>query len=142
MSGFLKTLFGSSTPQYLACPFCLTRQSLRQTPGRYFCTYQECAKEIPLAYVREIQQVEPISVHAVGFTYHGKSVYLSSLIDHLELMAYLWNGGNLRNLNQSSLDYVREHRRMISQGDLPVPTSPDFPVPVIMHLKGMADRKS
>lgn len=138
MANFLKSLFSTPSTQFHPCPYCLTPQSFQNSRGLFFCSNQSCGKEIPRAYVTEIEIFKPISVHAVGFQGHGKSVYLSSLIDHVERMAYMWSNANCRILNDASLDYIRSHRRLISQGKLPDSTSPDFPLPVIMHLKSMS----
>lgn len=116
------------------CPFCL-----RENPysnGSRSCV---CGKEAPTAYLNEIATTKPLWVHTVGFTGHGKTVYLSLLMSLIEKIAYIWPGSYSRPLNDDALEHIRECREKIKEGVMPVKTVQlaDFPTPVLTQLKSM-----
>src|SRR5688500_12794629 len=136
--GFLKSIFGpSSTMPYVKCPVCFHSQTFRTDVPNPVCQNNECNREIPAAYVKEYNHVPPNWIHAIGFGGHGKTVYLTSLLDHLEKASYIWPGSVHRILNQESLTKIREHRTQIHNGDLPVGTPGNFLTPLLLHLKKM-----
>jgi hypothetical protein len=119
------------------CPFCFHTQTFRVDTPNPVCQNQNCGKEIPSAYVKEYSQVKPNWIHAIGFRGHGKTVYLTSLIDHIEKVPFIWSDSTNRILNQASLQKIREHRAQIFNGDMPEPTPENFPTPLLLHIKKM-----
>jgi hypothetical protein len=120
------------------CPFCLTPQFFNTSTPRPSCSNPSCTqKEVPIAYVKDYAQARPVWVHAVGYKSHGKTVFLTTLIDHIEKIPYIWSGSHIRILNQSSLDYITQHRRRIANGEMPQQTPNNFPIPILIHMKKM-----
>jgi hypothetical protein len=116
------------------CPFCL-----KENPYTGNSRNCSCGKESPAAYIREINETKPLWVHTVGFTGHGKTVYLTLLMSFIEKIAYMWPGSYYRPLNDDALVHIQECREKIKEGVMPVPTmhQADFPTPVLTQLKGM-----
>jgi|CXWL01.1.fsa_nt_gi hypothetical protein len=116
------------------CPFCL-----KENPYTGINRNCSCGKEAPAAYINEISETKPLWVHTVGFTGHGKTVYLSLLMSFIEKIAYIWTGSYYRPLNDDALVHIQECREKIREGAMPIKTmhQADFPTPVLTQLKGM-----
>lgn len=121
-------------PPPIRCPFCLLENPYQ--PESRDCS--SCGRESPVAYIKEFSETKPLWVHTVGFTGHGKSVYLSLLLSYIEKMSYLWSNAYYRPLNDDALGNIQANRNRINNGIMPEKTNvADFPIPVLMQLKNM-----
>ena len=84
-------------------------------------------------------RAEPVVVSVIGFSGHGKTVFLCALFDYIDdHLTYIWRN-NFHNLalDQDSLTQVNFNRNRLRQGKLPFKTDVDFPRPGIFRLKHM-----
>lgn len=82
---------------------------------------------------------EPVIFSVVGFSGHGKTVYLCALFDFLDnQMTEVWPGFYNHVLDQDSLSRLVANRKILNQGILPDRTGPSFPRPGIFRLRKMA----
>lgn len=118
------------------CPFCL-----RTIPPRALkCTNTGCEMDLPRLYADDFQQVPLGIVSAVGFSRHGKTVYLAALLHVLDELSQYWPGYYRQALNLSSIDVVESNRKLLlHDGVLPNATPQNFPEPGILRLANMPD---
>jgi len=87
-------------------------------------------------YLEDAHQQSPfIVLSTVGFSGHGKTVYLASLIHTLDRLCEFWPGFSRYALNLASVIEVRKSIEMLGQGELPGPSLPTFPEPSIHMLE-------
>jgi hypothetical protein len=87
----------------------------------------------------------PYIVSLVGFSGHGKTVYLASLLYTLQdRLTRVWPGFYRRGLSQEAVDVLYENLKMLREGTLPESTRRNFPRPNIhelCNLPGKGDRQ-
>jgi hypothetical protein len=109
----------------MLCPFCLKDTSA--TPCKH------CSQPLPPLYVQK-QRTKRAILSAVGFSGHGKTVFLATLLHELEnRMTHLWPNFYRQALNLESVKTVQHNLEILSHGDLPESTRRNFPNPSI-HL--------
>jgi len=84
-------------------------------------------------FVEDYRIYPPVVLSAVGFSGHGKTVFLASLFNMLERMASILPRFSTLALDEESLDIVNQNREMLSQGELPESTPKNFPRPTIVR---------
>ena len=123
----------------MLCPYCVDEIPAGSTQ------HAECRmannRPFPLFYQdyhRGDQADYPIVFSVVGFSGHGKTVYLAALFDYLDhQLTDIWPGFAARVLDQDSLTRLNENRRRLRNGELPGRTAVNFPRPGIMRPSGM-----
>lgn len=125
----------------LLCPFCLRIIPARATK----CPHQDCAKDLPRLYADDFQHLPLSIVSAVGFSMHGKTVYLAALLYVLDELSLYWPGYFRQALNLRSVEVIEENRKLLLQeGVLPNSTPRNFPEPSIhrlVNIPGLGDRR-
>lgn len=122
----------------MICPLCLNkvfRFKRTNSEGRlsYQCPRSECKGIVPRMFVEDYRIYPPAVLSAVGFSGHGKTVFLASLFNILEKMASILPRFSTLALDEESLDIVNQNREMLSQGELPESTPKNFPRPTIVR---------
>lgn len=114
----------------MLCPFCLEEISSnnRQCSG--------CQEELPILYVNShSRRQSPYIISLVGFSGHGKTVYLASLLYTLQdRLTRVWPGFYRKGLNQDSVNLLYDNLKMLKAGTLPESTRRNFPKPSIHQL--------
>ena len=72
-------------------------------------------------------------VGVVGFSGHGKTVYLTSLFSTLKRFSNFWNGYYFRSLDDFTHRVIYEQVPLFEKGDLPESTPANFPSPALVH---------
>jgi hypothetical protein len=115
----------------MICPYCLTRDLILGTQ----CLNQQCKKNIPPLYVKHHGKNgsnDPIMVSVVGFSGHGKTVFLGSLFSFIDnQLPQVWKGFSRQGLNQEGIDALETSVKQLESGYLPAPTPRTFPDPSI-----------
>lgn len=114
----------------MLCPYCLQNTSTHQK-----C--EQCKEELPPLYVQRHSNIfarSPAILSAVGFSGHGKTVYLASLLHTLsKTLTHVWPEFYLQGLNVESVQTLQKNLALLQQGELPESTRRNFPRPSI-HL--------
>ena len=135
----------------MICPFCLEETSFVQRQeerggnanqkGRMmkYMACPACESQVPRMYINNYETCPPSIISAVGFTEHGKSVYLATLYRLLrsQELGRRWNGFVTFPLNQSSLDTIKTSVKEIDDRRLPAANPRVFPTPTMMHVKNV-----
>ena len=117
----------------MLCPFCLSNTHSEHDA----CT--QCEKPLPAMYVQHYSRWRrPTMMSTVGFSGHGKTVYLASLFHLLQdSLCEVWPRFRRQALNQESVNVLYENLHLLEAGTLPEGTKPTFPEPSIHLLSGM-----
>ena len=109
--------------------------------GRGNETYRcpKCKLDVPPMYVRGYAKYPPVVGSAVGFTGHGKTVYLASLMHELrgERLAKCWPRFHNLALNDESLTRVVDNMTSLRNGILPEATPVNLEAPTLLRLSGV-----
>lgn len=107
----------------------------------WHCPKQDCpghkSRSIPPMYVHDYYRYPPILLTSVGFSGHGKTVFLSSLLHALrnEDLSSVWPQFYTMAADQNDLEEVERHIGGLSGGVLPKPNPPHvFPNPTLLRL--------
>ncbi|MEM7040953.1 MAG: hypothetical protein AAF570_28575, partial [Bacteroidota bacterium] len=73
------------------------------------------------------------TVGVVGFSGHGKTVYLTSLFSLLKRFSNYWPGYYFRSLDDYTNRIIYEQVPRFEQGELPESTPANFPSPAMVH---------
>jgi Double-GTPase 2 len=117
------------------CPYCLIKL---QTSTR-LCT--ACQHQLPPEYVKchsNWFSRAPAIVSVIGFSGHGKTVYLASLYYVLQnIVTRSWKAFFRQGWTMKTLETIHDNVAMLKRGDLPQPTDWVFPEPNIDRLFSM-----
>ncbi|MBP7936369.1 MAG: hypothetical protein KA354_17150 [Phycisphaerae bacterium] len=98
----------------------------------------ECNEEIPPMYVREYRKCPPVVGNFVGFTRHGKTVLLASLLHEMrsDRLAQAWKHFHSLALDDPSLQTVLSNMAKLREGILPEATAAggNFTRPTLLRL--------
>lgn len=121
----------------LRCPYCLrtTSAKLQRKDNKsvYLCGEADCGLEIPRDYVDKLKIPRAI-VGLVGFTGHGKTVYITALFHLLHVMQNMWPGFYSRGLDTHTIRNFYERIERLKEGELPEGTRANFPLPSLFHF--------
>jgi len=114
----------------MLCPYCL-----KKTSGT---SCRECHENLPPLYLQRhggfARNVAILS--AVGFSGHGKTVYLASLLHMLDKrLIQIWPKYYRQGLDVDTVLTVQDNLARLQKGDLPESTRRNFPKPSIHLLK-------
>lgn len=108
----------------MLCPYCLENTS----PP----VCESCKETLPRLYVG--RNGNPAILSAVGFSGHGKTVYLAGLLDAMERdLTAAWPKFYRQGLDMESVRTVQQNLTLLHQGTLPESTRRNFPRPSL-HL--------
>ncbi len=115
----------------MLCPFCLENTPSNSPQCRH------CDETLPVLYVESYRRRRPpYVVSLVGFSGHGKTVYLASLLYALQdRLTRVWPDFYRKGLNQETITVLYENLKRLQQGTLPESTRRNFPRPSIHMLR-------
>lgn len=121
------------TATLLRCPYCLQNatQFLRDTRTNV-PRCPNCQTDIPKTFLDSGLMLRTM-VGVVGFSGHGKTVYLTSLFSTLKRFSQYWNGYYFRSLDDFTHRVIYEQVPLFEKGDLPESTPANFPNPALVH---------
>ncbi|MPL97682.1 hypothetical protein SDC9_43874 [bioreactor metagenome] len=118
----------------IICPFCLTKIMFQKDVD--ICPY--CKTNLPIEYVRRSEQSTPCFVQMVGWSSHGKSVYLQTLTSMIMRLSSIWRNTYIYSPQTNpTLTYTRQVREYLRTGVMPPATHMDIQEAYIMQLLGM-----
>lgn len=121
----------------MRCPYCLdaTGQFIRDArTSTHHC--QSCRSQIPKAYLEANEQLH-MTAGVVGFSGHGKTVYLTSLFSVLKHSSKYWSGYYYRSLDDYTKRIIYEQVPRFERGELPESTPVNFPSPALVHYHAL-----
>lgn len=117
----------------MLCPYCL-----KNTPAGEKCTY--CNESLPPLYVQQHRGFgkSPAVLSAVGFSGHGKTVYLAAMLDAMATqLPKVWSDFFRQGLDEESVTTVKSNLADLRNGKLPESTRRNFPRPSAHRLNKM-----
>jgi len=126
------------TPRKLVCPFCL----IEVTGSKLDRKCSSCQRLIPALYLRDARDLEPMAVQAMGWSGHGKSVFLSALTLLLTRMQVVWGDYSWAPGSEETRAEILSNNRRLESGLLPLPTSIGADLPCLILLREMDRFKS
>ena len=121
----------------LRCPYCLmpTRPQLenRNSKSVYLCQWPDCGAEIPRDFVEQ-PKIHRAIVGLIGFSGHGKTVYITALFHLLQAMQNKWEGFYCRSLDHYTIKSFHDRIHRFKEGQLPESTPANFPLPSLFHF--------
>jgi hypothetical protein len=121
----------------MLCPYCL------QTTSPPVCS--RCKEVLPPMYVSRHGNPngDPAILSIVGFSGHGKTVYLASLLDAMERnLTTPWPNFYRQALDPDTAKTVMDNLAQLRRGELPESTRRNFPRPSIHLLTGMPEYRT
>ncbi|MFN8258276.1 MAG: hypothetical protein U0W24_21485 [Bacteroidales bacterium] len=122
----------------MKCPYCFKTVKLRiQDRGKthqYYCS--ECESEIHRAYV-DYPGTPSTRIGMVGFTGHGKTVYITSLFYQLQSLDSFWENYYFETLDDYTHDIMFEKVLELKRGRLFSGTPINFPEPAFIRFNNM-----
>lgn len=121
------------------CPYCLSENKkfeVNPVSGAYTCPV--CKTTIPRGYVDQ-QRVPRSTVGVVGFSGHGKTVYLTSLFSVLGNLSSYWDGFYYRSLDDFTHKILYEQVPAFEGGRLPESTPANFPNPALINYNRLPE---
>ena len=113
------------------CPYCLSPYGPLDAPN---C--EQCTAEVPPEYRREVLTVPTLSMMTVGFSNHGKTNYLLSLLLTMDKAAHVLPAGSGYHgyaMGGPSLEAVRRMRQGARAGAVAEPTQKGTVEPPILY---------
>lgn len=114
------------------CPFCLKPHDFDASLDCPTTEYR-----VPVDYVSEYRSAPPLWLVTVGFSGHGKTTYLAALTLMLENMDRVWERMFSSQMDNHTMQRVREIRLEAMQGDLQAPTDVDTPRPLLFNVQNL-----
>jgi hypothetical protein len=97
-----------------------------------------CKTNLPIEYVRRSDQITPCFVQMVGWSSHGKSVYLQTLTSMIMRLSVFWRNTYIYSPQTNpTLTYTRQVKEYLRTGVMPDATHMDIQEAYIMQLLGM-----
>lgn len=123
----------------MICPYCV-EDIPDYSKNHPRCRVSE-GKEFPPHYLEHHGRAgdqEPVVLSVIGFSGHGKTVFLCALFHYIDhCLSKLWPGFHSNGLDQESLDTLYVTRKKLEARILPGFTSQIFPRPGIFRLNDM-----
>lgn len=123
----------------MRCPYCLTTHKIfdvDSNTGGYECP--NCKTGIPRTYV-ESRHLPRSTVGVVGFSGHGKTVFLTSLFSSLGKFSNYWSDYYFRSLDDFTHRILYQQVRDFEKGELPESTPANFPNPALIQYNEIPD---
>lgn len=112
----------------ILCPYCL-----QKVPNDEKCSL--CRASLPILYRENASKQEPMILSTVGFSGHGKTVFLSALFYELRhKVTDIWPRFFSQGLDMASIDTLKGDLLLLERGELPEATRRMFPRPSLHQL--------
>ena len=122
----------------MKCPYCFKTLKVKvQTKGSrhlYYCSH--CESEIHRAYV-DYPDTPFTRIGMVGYTGHGKTVYITSLFYQLQALDNYWDGYYFETLDDFTHDIMYDKVLRLKKGELFSGTPINFPEPAFIRFNHM-----
>lgn len=127
----------------IRCPYCLEmikpELEIKGNVKVYKCSNKECQRETPRVVVEG--QIPKSAVGLVGFSGHGKTVYLTALFYLLKKLrekhSNKWKDYYFSALDSYTIEIVYEHVKKFENSKLPESTPKNFPFPALLEFKNI-----
>jgi hypothetical protein len=122
----------------MLCPFCLAKvQGFARQDVGWRCP--ECAEPVPALYLNAYDAHPPTVFSTVGFSGHGKTVFLAALFHLLShpRLAEQWPRFYRIAVGDHSLERLAADARALAAGLLPDSTPQSLPTPTMLRLAGL-----
>jgi hypothetical protein len=120
------------------CPYCFKKLKIKvqenESTRQYYC--KQCDSEIHRAYV-EFSNTPFTRIGMVGYTGHGKTVYITSLFYQLQALDAYWNNYYFETLDDFTHDIMFEKVLELKKGRLFSGTPINFPEPAFIRFNNM-----
>ena len=118
----------------MICPYCLNDVEVEVRPDGYFCS--QCGSRIYSEYVRS--RLPRVFVGMVGFSGHGKTTYITSLVFLLKdvfMNMGRWKDFSFMALDMETLSLIYDRvKALTKEARLPEATPVNFPTPFVMQF--------
>lgn len=122
----------------MKCPYCFRDLKIKvQKKGSrhlYYCS--RCESEIHRAYV-DYPNTPFTRIGMVGYTGHGKTVYITSLFYQLQALDAMWDNYYFETLDDFTHDIMFEKVLELKKGNLFSGTPINFPEPAFIRFNNM-----
>src|SRR5262249_17737193 len=127
----------------MLCPYCLRQvpafkaETDREGRPLLTCPRPDCAApRVPIRYARDFAPFRPVPVHLIGFSAHGKTMYVLGLLKRLGDLSGngLWPGFTDEALDEEGISTLYERLRLVEQGVLPDRNPIVFPRAQVLRL--------
>ena len=116
----------------MICPYCLQNTSDKESKCK------RCNEPLPAMYTQRHGKAfaqPPAILSAVGFSGHGKTVYLASMLHEMEkTLTAVWPRFYRQALDIDSVKTVQANLALLRKGELPESTRRNFPRPSLHAL--------
>jgi len=124
----------------ILCPHCLNeiepKKEYKGSAEVYVCPREDCKRELPRIYVEG--KMPKTIVGLVGFTGHGKTVYLTSLFYLLKKLREIYPEYYFLCADEYALEVIYKHVKEFEQNsELPKSTSENFPEPALLEFRSI-----
>jgi len=120
------------------CPYCFKDLKIkvqeRGATKQYYC--RQCESEIHRAYI-DYSNTPFTRIGMVGFTGHGKTVYITSLFYQLQALDAYWSGYYFETLDDFTHDIMFEKVLELKKGRLFSGTPINFPEPAFIRFSNI-----
>ena len=118
------------------CPYCLTE--IRYKTELKGCPNEACKSVLPVEYVEDFDKTPPCFAQIIGWSSHGKTVFLQALTAQLMQMGTVWKDNFDHSAQtEKTLIFARNVKNFMSTGRMPPGTDLELQDAYIMHLNGM-----
>ncbi len=125
----------------MECPYCMTPFTPDEDNGNGVPQCGECGREISGIFIKAMKRSVPwFTMGMVGFSNHGKTVYITSLFYLLcEVMMNrsFWSNFTVLNMDKETMKFVMEGVELLKKGQLPDATAAAFPQPSLVQLSNL-----
>jgi len=124
----------------MQCPYCLEDFVLEKIQKEATCLNENCQRELSRLFLNGISRRNPyFSCGMVGFSNHGKTVYITTLFYMLkDIITNTWPGFTMMALDQESIRMVFERIDQLKKGLLPEATRVNFTDPCLVTKTNIA----
>lgn len=99
-------------PEYsVVCPFCFEYNIFTSSS-----TCPACSQVLPIAYLKDCLETQPLWIAAIGYPNHGKTTYLAVWMWVLESITAKWGKGHVRFQDENTYPTLMRIRRDILRG--------------------------
>src|SRR6266550_8619987 len=97
----------------IMCPYCLTMQTPQQTNQ---CSNPKCGQKLPLKYVENARSGNLICLGTYGLPSHGKTAFLSSLMQSALAVSKIVPGSYVSTLDDDTRKKLNEWSALYREG--------------------------
>lgn len=125
----------------MKCPYCfkVTTLHIQKKKGSrivYYCS--RCLTEVPKGFI-DSPDIPYIKIGLVGYSGHGKTTFLTSLLHQLTRLHTYWDNYYFEMLDDNSRESIYYKPVRIERGESLSPTRAIFPRPTFIQLKNVPE---